>query len=55
MNTDVECDFCGGPILVPVRDPVAVSWLGDQASTWCSQACMTAQAEARIEAQAAQS
>ena len=49
-NEQVECDFCGAPVIVPVRDPVAVSWIGSGASTWCSTRCMTADAQARINA-----
>jgi hypothetical protein len=44
------CARCDGDVVTPVRDPHAVAWLGDGASTWCSQDCMVADAEQRIEA-----
>ena len=47
-----DCDWCAGPILEPVRDPVTVSWLGDGAPTWCSTACMESQSEHAINADA---
>lgn len=49
------CAWCDESVLTPVRDEVAVSWLGDEASTWCSTKCMQADAEKRINAQGNQS
>lgn len=44
------CNWCNTSTTEPVRDPVAVSWIGAFATTWCSQGCMDAEAEHRINA-----
>lgn len=48
-----DCDHCDRPITgTPVRDPVAVSWIGAGAPTFCSAACIDAADEAAIDAEA---
>lgn len=42
------CSWCDGPVLIPVRDAEAVSWVGAGASTYCSRACLENHAEHRI-------
>lgn len=44
------CNWCDNPVTEPVRDPVAVSWIGAFATTWCSQECRDAETEHRINA-----
>jgi len=44
------CVRCGGDVVTPVRDPHAVAWLGEGASTWCSQECWDDDVDALIEA-----
>lgn len=46
----VDCDFCERPVATPIRDPEAVSWLGDGAATFCSTDCLDAYDEHRINA-----
>lgn len=47
---EIWCDWCDKPVLTPVRDEVAVSWIGDGASTYCSRGCLERHAEHRINA-----
>ena len=49
LRTDT-CDWCDGPVVQPVRDGEAVSWLGKGAATYCSKACLDAHDEQRINA-----
>jgi hypothetical protein len=44
------CDFCDGPVVEPVRDAEEVSWIGKGAATYCSQTCLAAHDEQRINA-----
>jgi hypothetical protein len=50
LRAVVYCDWCDGPVVEPVRDAEAVSWLGKGAATYCSQACLDAHDEQRINA-----
>jgi hypothetical protein len=50
LRADIWCDWCDGPVTTPVRDAEAVSWLGKGAATYCSQTCLDAHDEARINA-----
>ena len=50
LRADTWCDWCDGPVVEPVRDGEAVSWLGKGASTFCSQTCLDAHDEQRINA-----
>ena len=50
LRAEVWCDWCDGPVVEPVRDGEAVSWLGKGASTFCSQTCLDAHDESRINA-----
>lgn len=45
------CSWCYGTVGQPVRDPEAVSWLGDGARTWCSWRCQAAQVDFEINAE----
>ena len=49
-RVEVWRDWCDGPVVEPVRDPEWVAWLGDSAPPFCSQACLDAHDEARINA-----
>lgn len=44
----LDCDWCGGPVLEPVRDPEQVSWQRAGAPTYCRQKCMDESDERRI-------
>jgi len=50
LREQVWCDWCDSPVVQPVRDAEAVSWLGKGASTFCSQTCLDAHDEQRINA-----
>jgi len=50
LRTDIWCDFCDGPVVEPVRDAEEVSWIGKGAATYCSQTCLDAHDEQRINA-----
>ena len=50
LRAEVWCDWCDGPVVQPVRDGEAVSWLGKGAATYCSKACLDAHDEQRINA-----
>ena len=50
LRADTWCAWCDGPVVEPVRDDEAVSWLGKGAATYCSKACLDAHDEQRINA-----
>ena len=50
LRAEAWCEWCDSPVVEPVRDDEAVSWLGKGASTFCSQTCLDAHDEARINA-----
>ena len=46
LREQVCCDWCDSPVVQPVRDAEAVSWLGKGAATYCSKTCLDAHDEA---------
>jgi len=50
LRAEVWCEQCDGPVVEPVRDGEEVSWLGKGAATYCSQTCLDAHDEQRINA-----
>jgi len=44
------CDWCDRIVRVPVRDDEEVAWLHSGAATYCSQECLDAHDESRINA-----
>jgi hypothetical protein len=50
LRADVWCEQCDGRVVQPVRDDETVSWLGDSAPPFCSQTCLDAHDEQRINA-----
>jgi len=50
LRAEVWCEWCDGLVVEPVRDGEEVSWLGKGASTYCSQTCLDAHDEQRINA-----
>jgi len=50
-DTSLVCDFCDEEFTgEPVKDPEWVAWLGDSAPPFCSQTCLDAHDEQRINA-----
>lgn len=47
-----DCAFCDGPVITPVRDAEAATWLGDAASVYCSAGCLASAQDAAVEAEA---
>jgi len=50
LRADTWCAWCDGRVVQPVRDDETVSWLGDSAPPFCSQTCLDAHDEQRINA-----
>jgi len=50
LRANTWCAWCDSPVVQPVRDAEAVSWLGKGAATYCSQTCLDAHDEQRINA-----
>ena len=50
LRANTWCAWCDSPVVQPVRDAEAVSWLGKGASTFCSRTCLDAHDEQRINA-----
>ena len=50
LRAEVWCDWCDGPVVEDFSDAEWVAWLGDSAPPFCSQACLDAHDEQRINA-----